>query len=392
MYQEDRKLLMQQLQPSYGAPAHGGSPHPPPPPPAPSTHFKPRPILIDKQFTSEPATPTGLGFVTCPDGRQQAMKPVIQRNLSDLSQRIKKRVTYRGLSLHDPPSRAQSAANFSSSLPPSSYLQTPQFTQTTSPDVIPSTTISETRDDCSDNLISLNDINPLESANLKSGVEDSKQEGDQLCHGGSPVSANSPPSTDEGCFFSDSNSSYGLKSLQHLPQVHMPSITAASVLLGKTLSTLNEQRSMESDTSLSCLDTSTPSPPKKRAESALSQSCTSSDSIQQSPLLLQAKHLPADTAHPQTNPRPHKPILRLPSAPGSLCTSSPRPSTNSEPCDNSSVCLAAATNSYPSKHANNISSFIIQSEAAPLLCKKDYDILQPINDSASAHSYNTSDC
>ncbi|PVD32396.1 hypothetical protein C0Q70_07830 [Pomacea canaliculata] len=86
MYKEDRKILLQHLQLQYGT----QSPGPPP------SQVKPRPILVDKQFTSEPATPTGVG--------QNPNRPM-HRNLSDLSQRIKKRVTYRCLSLHDPPKK-----------------------------------------------------------------------------------------------------------------------------------------------------------------------------------------------------------------------------------------------------------------------------------------------
>ena len=140
MYKEDRKFLLTHIQHIYS-----GSNPPPDPPrlpqaPPPSggstcsestnpekkslTGFKPRPILIDKQFTSEPATPTGFvtgGGTGGPSSARLGARPGIQRNLSDLSQRIKKRVTYRGLpsNHHDPPSRAQSAACFPvSSLPP----------------------------------------------------------------------------------------------------------------------------------------------------------------------------------------------------------------------------------------------------------------------------------
>ncbi|CAL1544934.1 unnamed protein product, partial [Lymnaea stagnalis] len=96
MYKEDRKLLLQHIQQSYGGTPPPGPPPPPAshaPPPAGSSQFKPRPILIDKHFTSEPATPTGLGFAGSTGGGRLGEKPIIQRNLSDLSQRIKKRVT-----------------------------------------------------------------------------------------------------------------------------------------------------------------------------------------------------------------------------------------------------------------------------------------------------------
>ena len=100
LYKEDRKILLQHIQmqqmagqgPGQGQ-GHPGQGHPLAPPPGPP---KPRPILVDKQFTSEPATPTSVGL--------NPNKPM-HRNLSDLSQRIKKRVTYRCLSLNDPPKR-----------------------------------------------------------------------------------------------------------------------------------------------------------------------------------------------------------------------------------------------------------------------------------------------
>ena len=87
MYQDDRRLLLQYI-------ATQTSQMQPDTPTVTTTQVKPRPILIDKLFTSEPATPTG--------SNQNPLKPM-QRNLSDLSQRIKKRVTYRCLSLNDPP-------------------------------------------------------------------------------------------------------------------------------------------------------------------------------------------------------------------------------------------------------------------------------------------------
>ncbi|RUS89394.1 hypothetical protein EGW08_002831, partial [Elysia chlorotica] len=134
MYKEDRKFLLTHIQHIYSGVAPPTNPPQAPPPSGPNvttetstsgkkslTGFKPRPILIDKQFTSEPATPTGFVTGGGVGGARLGARPGIQRNLSDLSQRIKKRVTYRGLSQHhhDPPSRAQSAACFPvSSLPP----------------------------------------------------------------------------------------------------------------------------------------------------------------------------------------------------------------------------------------------------------------------------------
>jgi len=49
------------------------------------TNQKPRSILVDKQFTSEPTTPTTL----------KLSKKAMIRNHSDLSSRVRKRVTYR---------------------------------------------------------------------------------------------------------------------------------------------------------------------------------------------------------------------------------------------------------------------------------------------------------
>lgn len=59
----------------------------------PAYNLKPRSILIDKQYTSEPSSPI------CPDKHP---KKVMLRNHSDLGSRIRKRVTYR---LHSVPVR-----------------------------------------------------------------------------------------------------------------------------------------------------------------------------------------------------------------------------------------------------------------------------------------------
>ncbi|GFR76215.1 potassium voltage-gated channel subfamily KQT member 5 [Elysia marginata] len=160
MYKEDRKFLLTHIQHIYSGNAPPTDPNRVSQAPLPDggnasseksnqgkkslSGFKPRPILIDKQFTSEPATPTGFvtgGGAGVASSSRLGARPGIQRNLSDLSQRIKKRVTYRGLpqNHHDPPSRAQSAACFPvSSLPPppsssptSSDANSVSFTTTT---------------------------------------------------------------------------------------------------------------------------------------------------------------------------------------------------------------------------------------------------------------------
>ncbi|XP_059158214.1 potassium voltage-gated channel subfamily KQT member 5-like [Physella acuta] len=196
MYKEDRKLLLQHIQHTYGE-------NPPPPNPPKPPPFKPRPILIDKQFTSEPPTPTCLGM-----GRQ---RPVIQRNLSDLSQRIKKRVTYRGLSSHDPPSRAQSAANFSANLPLASIL---------------TSTMAEQR---------------LEHATSEGEVG---LAGDASGHFLFRTDKDLEPLNDQ--VFDD-----------------QPPPDPCSLPAPPGLCTLSEQRSVESDSSLSCPDlTGSPTPPK----------------------------------------------------------------------------------------------------------------------------------
>lgn len=88
MYKEDRCLLLQLCKTNNPE----SSTEPAPPAPTLNNSVKqPRSILVDKQFTSEPPTPT----------MKHQPRPM-QRNHSDLSQRIKKRVTYRLLSLNDP--------------------------------------------------------------------------------------------------------------------------------------------------------------------------------------------------------------------------------------------------------------------------------------------------
>ncbi|XP_069106427.1 potassium voltage-gated channel subfamily KQT member 1-like isoform X2 [Argopecten irradians] len=95
MYKEDRKILLQYCQSmaqiTNNVPASGeATPVASCLKSSTSSLKQPRSILSDKQ-SSEPSTPTNLENVD---------NPSIQRNLSDLSQRIKKRVTYRLLSLN----------------------------------------------------------------------------------------------------------------------------------------------------------------------------------------------------------------------------------------------------------------------------------------------------
>lgn len=75
MYKDDRKILLNQN--------HGErSPNTPNPE---TYHPKPRSILVDKQYTSEPSSPI----------TDKYEKKVIMRNHSDLGSRIRKRVTYK---------------------------------------------------------------------------------------------------------------------------------------------------------------------------------------------------------------------------------------------------------------------------------------------------------
>ncbi|XP_033727166.1 potassium voltage-gated channel subfamily KQT member 1-like isoform X2 [Pecten maximus] len=95
MYKEDRKILLQYCQSvaqiTNNVPASGeATPVASCLKSSTSSLKQPRSILSDKQ-SSEPSTPTNLENID---------NPSMQRNLSDLSQRIKKRVTYRLLSLN----------------------------------------------------------------------------------------------------------------------------------------------------------------------------------------------------------------------------------------------------------------------------------------------------
>lgn len=75
LYKDDRKILLQMKSPSPERPSSESN-----------QQSKPRSILIDKQYTSEPSSPT------CFDKHP---KKVMLRNHSDLGSRIRKRVTYR---------------------------------------------------------------------------------------------------------------------------------------------------------------------------------------------------------------------------------------------------------------------------------------------------------
>ena len=96
LYKEDRQLVLRHVLGGQNAPE--GPTVESRKKPQPLSSIKPRPILVDKQYTSEPNTPTGLRNPSRP----------MQRNLSDLGQRIKKRVTYRCLSYNEVPHRTMS--------------------------------------------------------------------------------------------------------------------------------------------------------------------------------------------------------------------------------------------------------------------------------------------
>lgn len=99
MYKEDRRLLLQLCKTNN---PESSSAEPTPPAQATNQSAKqPRSILVDKQFTSEPPTPT----------MKHQPRPM-QRNHSDLSQRIKKRVTYRLMSLNEPIDRIKIDKSF----------------------------------------------------------------------------------------------------------------------------------------------------------------------------------------------------------------------------------------------------------------------------------------
>ena len=91
MYKEDRKILLQHCQACSTPTGNTPSSEVTSCLKNSSSLKQPRSILSDKQC-SEPTSPT-----------VRSQEKAIQRNLSDLSQRIKKRVTYRLLSLNDQP-------------------------------------------------------------------------------------------------------------------------------------------------------------------------------------------------------------------------------------------------------------------------------------------------
>ncbi|KAH9496619.1 hypothetical protein Btru_009829 [Bulinus truncatus] len=226
MYKEDRKLLLQHLHQSCPVPG-SGSDQPPPPPSASTTttsnapQFKPRPILVEKQFTSEPATPTALNFPGSYGGGGGGRgKPIIQRNLSDLSQRIKKRVTYHPLSLHDPPSRAQSAASFTNSVAMSSI-----FSNT------------------SDNQSFQQSLAHTPPSDVPPVVPDRCLQSDDQPE--REVAIDGTPSAEP-------QSSLKPRDFQPHKLLHQPSSISLPPISSTTLSTLSEQRSVESDSSLSC--------------------------------------------------------------------------------------------------------------------------------------------
>ncbi|XP_046994725.1 potassium voltage-gated channel subfamily KQT member 4 [Schistocerca americana] len=86
MYLEDRKRLLALPLPTDSGPPPPPAPAPPPAPP-PTPALRPKPILIDKQ-ASEPNTPIAKSFTDV-----TAVVRTMQRGHSDLSHRIRKRVT-----------------------------------------------------------------------------------------------------------------------------------------------------------------------------------------------------------------------------------------------------------------------------------------------------------
>lgn len=95
MYKEDRKIMLQHCHsclPSVDVTNKPGENITPCL--KPSSSLKKHSPVLDAQYCSEPATPT----LNKPERH-------IHRNLSDLGQRIKKRVTYRLMSLNDPSDR-----------------------------------------------------------------------------------------------------------------------------------------------------------------------------------------------------------------------------------------------------------------------------------------------
>lgn len=160
---------------------------------------------------------------------------------------------------------------------------------------------------------------------IKMITGESKQETSPSAQTGSSDSGASLLNTEETYFFSNSSFCPGLKSIQQMPISLSP---VNSPLMRVKLSTLNEQLSLESDNSQSCSSSSLPTPPTNQTAADISRN-TPPGSAQQSPLIQRRKHLSGtdnssqcQTSSPLSSRRPHKPILRLPSALASMITSS----------------------------------------------------------------------
>ena len=297
MYKEDRKILLQHLQdqqqgeqgPAMGAP--------------PQVPLKPRPILVDKQFTSEPATPTGPGL--------NPNRPM-HRNLSDLSQRIKKRVTYRCLSLHDPPRRTPSRPpsehetegenqhhhqqhhhhhhhhhQHGHSPPPSDAHSVSEAAEAASQGN-PDHPNPPPADPDSLRLASPLSAPPLLGVKTFGGVYDTSY-GRGVAAEATDPEYSPPESSVEAALAGDrascsttsssESSSLLLGSYDVFAQSSSLPVTSPSCLAGSVLSTLNEQKSMESDCSLPFMDGSTSS------SSDNSLGCKKPDSCNGSPAM-----------------------------------------------------------------------------------------------------------
>ena len=230
----------------------------------PPVNVKPRPILVDKQFTSEPATPTSAGL--------NPNKPM-HRNLSDLSQRIKKRVTYRCLSLHDPPKRNlhRFATSGNHALSSASDGQSASQGNPGHPNPPPA------------DPGLLRPDPPLSAPPLTGTKTFGEYEG---CEGAEANPEHSPPDRSvesardrSSCPTSSSephsHSALPLGSDDPFVQPSLPVVTSSCVA-GTVLSTLNEQKSIESDCSLPFMDGSTSSSSENSSGSKKSDSCNGS--------------------------------------------------------------------------------------------------------------------